>query len=182
MYREVFFPGSTFKVVTGSIGVDTGKVTPDQPVYPVETGYDIDSPSATCRTSAAARAAGRCSRSCGCRATAPSPRWATRHRRARAWSQGSERFGFNARPPIDLPAAAASRFPTEFPADQGNGPIAQASIGQGDTSATPLQMALVAAAVANEGRIMAPHLLRKISDPDGRTIRDAKRPASGRRP
>jgi peptidoglycan glycosyltransferase len=88
--------------------------------------------------------------------------------------QGSERFGFNARPPIDLPAAAASRFPTEFPADQGNGPIARASIGQGDTSSTPLQMALVAAAVANEGRIMAPHLLQKISDPDGSTIREAE--------
>ena len=32
--RSVFFPGSTFKVVTGSTGLETGKVTPDNPVFP----------------------------------------------------------------------------------------------------------------------------------------------------
>jgi peptidoglycan glycosyltransferase len=35
-------------------------------------------------------------------------------------------------------------------------------------------MALVAAAVANDGRIMAPHLLSKVSDTNGRTLRAAK--------
>jgi peptidoglycan glycosyltransferase len=84
---------------------------------------------------------------------------------------GVEKFGFNARPPIDLPAAAASRFPTEFPANQGNGPLARASIGQGDASATPLQMALIAAGVANNGTIMEPHLLDKITDDDNRVVR-----------
>ena len=38
-YREIFFPGSTFKVVTGSAGLVSGKVTTDTPSYPVVTSY-----------------------------------------------------------------------------------------------------------------------------------------------
>ncbi len=38
-WQERFFPGSTFKVVTGSIGVESGLVTTDQPVFPTETAY-----------------------------------------------------------------------------------------------------------------------------------------------
>jgi len=86
---------------------------------------------------------------------------------------GAESFGFNQRPPFDLPVPAASTFPTAFPDDQGNGPLARASIGQGDVSATPLQMALVAAAVANDGVLMAPHVLDRVTDGDGDTVRQA---------
>src|SRR5206468_1548972 len=39
-WQETFFPGSTFKVVTGSIGLESGLVTPDEPVFPVETQYE----------------------------------------------------------------------------------------------------------------------------------------------
>ena len=39
MYRETFFPGSTFKVVTGSVGVQSGMVTQTQPVYPAVSSY-----------------------------------------------------------------------------------------------------------------------------------------------
>jgi peptidoglycan glycosyltransferase len=84
---------------------------------------------------------------------------------------GAEAFGFNDTPPIDLPDAAASRFPTEYPENQGNGPLARAAIGQGDVSSTPLQMALVTAAIANGGSIMVPHLMERISDDKNKTIR-----------
>src|SRR5690606_22204049 len=83
---------------------------------------------------------------------------------------GAERFGFNQRPPFDLPAPAASAFPTEFPANQGNGPLARASIGQGDVSATPLQVAMVAAAIANGGVVMAPHVLDRVTDDQGTVV------------
>ena len=76
-----------------------------------------------------------------------------------AWSHGAERFGFNAaaaaRPAGRRPRRA---FPTEFPDDQGNGPLAQAVDRPERRAATPLQMALVAAGVANDGVIMAPHV------------------------
>jgi peptidoglycan glycosyltransferase len=42
--------------------------------------------------------------------------------------------------------------------------LAQSSIGQNEVSATPLQMAMVAAAVANGGKIMVPHVMREVRD------------------
>ena len=78
---------------------------------------------------------------------------------------GAQAFGFNAKPPIDLPAAAASNFPTDF---RRNLPaLAQSSIGQNDVQATPLQMALVAAAIANGGSMMTPHVMQEIRDSEG---------------
>ena len=47
------------------------------------------------------------------------------------------------------------------------------SIGQNDVQATPLQMALVAAGVANDGVVMTPHVMAEIRDRDGRGARDA---------
>lgn len=171
-YRRSFFPGSTFKVVTGSIGVDRGVVTPEEPVYPAAAEFDIDFTEdglsnfggATCGGSLLDVLAESCNSafaSMGVDTIGED-----------GMVDGAEQFGFNERPPFDLPAAAASTFPTDFPDDQGNGPLARASIGQGDVSATPLQMAMVAAAVANDGVVMAPHVLQQVTDDRGETVRD----------
>jgi peptidoglycan glycosyltransferase len=81
----------------------------------------------------------------------------------------AEAFGFGSVPPIDLPGAAASVFP---PASAINAPSASpylgySAIGQYDDNATVLQMALVAAAIADHGTIMAPHLVNKVVGSDG---------------
>ena len=75
---------------------------------------------------------------------------------------GAESFGFNDAPPIDLPGPAKSVFPTNFTNDLPK--LAQSSIGQNDVQASPLQMALVAAGVANQGKIMKPHVMTEIRD------------------
>jgi len=174
MYRELFFPGSTFKVVTGSIGVDDGLVTPQQPVYPVRTSYDIDFTNDDLSNFGGEACGGALFEILRVSCNSSFAEMGDKTIGSQKMVEGAERFGFNQKPPIDLPAPAASRFPTEFPKDQGNGPIARASIGQGDTSATPLQMALVAAAIANGGTIMEPHLLSKLTDTDGRTLHSAE--------
>ncbi|MCP6726300.1 penicillin-binding transpeptidase domain-containing protein, partial [Klebsiella pneumoniae] len=38
-WRDRFFPGSTFKIVTAAAGLESGKVTPTSPVYPRESSY-----------------------------------------------------------------------------------------------------------------------------------------------
>jgi peptidoglycan glycosyltransferase len=48
--------------------------------------------------------------------------------------------------------------------------LALSSIGQFDTAATPLQMAMVSAAVANGGMLMAPHLVERTTAGDGATV------------
>src|SRR5204863_7945354 len=64
----------------------------------------------------------------------------------------AESFGFNKDVPIDLTSPARSNFPTDF--EHNTPALAQSAIGQNDVAATPLQMAMVAAAVANGGDVM----------------------------
>jgi peptidoglycan glycosyltransferase len=48
--------------------------------------------------------------------------------------------------------------------------IGRIAIGQGGLLVTPMQMAMVAAAVANDGKLMKPHFATKIVDRDGRIV------------
>src|SRR5207247_7284069 len=45
--------------------------------------------------------------------------------------------------------------------------LAQSAIGQNDVAASPLQMALAAAAIANGGVIMKPHVMNEVRDDEG---------------
>jgi peptidoglycan glycosyltransferase len=58
--------------------------------------------------------------------------------------------------------------------------LAQTSIGQRDVRVTPLQAAMIAAAVANDGSIMAPYLVDQVRAPD-LTVLDRTRPEEFRR-
>jgi penicillin-binding protein A len=87
-----------------------------------------------------------------------------------------ERFGFNADPALDYPDAQMAPSGVQFegglaqPGDPVD--IGRVAIGQGGLTATPMQMAEVAATIANGGSLMAPTLLQEAKDPDGRTIED----------
>jgi len=161
-YQERYFPGSTFKTVTGSIGVDTGVVTVESPSYPVATSY---TPPGT--TKSISNFGGE---SCGgtlypilqVSCNSAFAQMGTETIGPDRMIAGAQAFGFNSKPPIDLPAPVASSFPTDF---RRNLPaLAQASIGQNDVQATPLQMALVAATIANGGTMMKPHVLQDVRD------------------
>jgi peptidoglycan glycosyltransferase len=80
----------------------------------------------------------------------------------------AERFGFNEELPLDV-GNEASTMP-DIPDDQA--PLrAYAGIGQGDVVATPMQMALVAAGIANDGEVPQPRLVREIISPQGGIVR-----------
>jgi len=91
-------------------------------------------------------------------------------------SQQAALFGFNTVPPLDLPTGYVqpSTYPTAQELSQGGNPgvpgLYYSAFGQQDVSATALQMALVAAAVANGGAEMVPHLLEKVTDAQGRVV------------
>jgi peptidoglycan glycosyltransferase len=166
-YRERFFPGSTFKVVTASAGLTSGKVTPDQPVYPTASEYLPRGTTRPLRNFGGSTCGGTLFSiiqvSCNTAfaqmgvETGPEQMVAT-----------AESFGFNRDVPIDLPDPAKSNFPTDFA--QNVPALAQSAIGQNDVAATPLQMALVAAAIANRGTVMQPHVLAEVRDNDGEVI------------
>jgi penicillin-binding protein A len=74
----------------------------------------------------------------------------------------AEAFGFGDDSYLDELHQVASTFPASPDEPQ----TAQSAIGQFDVSATPLQMAMVAAGIANDGTVMRPYLVDKVYSPD----------------
>jgi len=82
-----------------------------------------------------------------------------------------DKFGFNREPALALPAEK-SRLP-QFN-KLADGELAQTAIGQGELLVTPLSMALMTAALANQGVIMKPLLVTAVTDTQGQTIKTFK--------
>lgn len=78
-----------------------------------------------------------------------------------ALREQAERFGYNSQPLPEM-NAATSVFPDELDEPQ----TALAAIGQFDVRATPLEIAMTSAAVANRGVLMRPYLVEEILGPD----------------
>jgi peptidoglycan glycosyltransferase len=79
-------------------------------------------------------------------------------------------FGFDQQPPIDLPFGAQSYFPPANTIAKNPPAIAFSAIGQQNVQATPLEMAMVAGGIANNGVIMTPHILGHVTDSQGQTV------------
>jgi peptidoglycan glycosyltransferase len=169
-YRERYFPGSSFKVVTASTALATGKATVDQPVFPDLTQLPLPQSSQPISNFGG--------ESCG----GPLPE-ALMVSCNTAFAQlgldmggpilssGAQSFGFDSVPPIDLPFGAQSVFPKADAFVHDKPALAKSAIGQQDVQATPLQMALVAAGIANGGVIMVPHVMKEIRDSEGNVVR-----------
>jgi peptidoglycan glycosyltransferase len=63
---------------------------------------------------------------------------------------------------------------SQFPADPNPPQVAQSAIGQFDVQATPLQMAMVAAGIANKGDVMKPYLVQSVKTADLKTVSETK--------
>ncbi|MGL5417549.1 MAG: peptidoglycan D,D-transpeptidase FtsI family protein [Clostridium sp.] len=85
-----------------------------------------------------------------------------------ALRETAEMFGFNEQ----IPAIGFTMSKSQFPKYQSwqVGDIAQSGIGQSGVLATPMQMALVASTVANDGVMMEPKLVDKIINQQGKTV------------
>lgn len=83
----------------------------------------------------------------------------------------ADKFGFNAVPLDDIPSSASS-----FPAEMDAPSLAQSAIGQRDVRVTPLQVAMVTAAIANNGELMQPYLVDEVRDSDLVSVMDRTDP------
>ena len=79
-----------------------------------------------------------------------------------ALREQAEAFGFGD-DSLSVPTSVATSV---FPEDPDEPQTAQSAIGQFNVRATPLQMAMVAAGVANDGEVMEPYLVREVQAPD----------------
>lgn len=81
----------------------------------------------------------------------------------------AEAFGLNRDWEFDLDRVATSRIPKELDEPA----TAQSAIGQRDVRVTPMQVAMITAAIANDGLMMTPQLVRQVEDNAGRVIRSS---------
>ena len=170
-YRERYAPGSTFKVVTAAAAIErAGELVTKQ--YPVLKTLDLPQTDQDLPNFGGGSCGGtlpdllRVSCNTGFAQVGLDVG-------AEALAGEAGEFGFGSVPPIDMPAAARSIFPPEETFRRDVPALAKSAIGQQDVTATPLQMALVAAGVANGGVVMEPQVMAEIRDPQGRLIRTA---------
>lgn len=168
-YQEVFTPGSIFKVITAAAGLSSGQVTVDEPVYEVTDEYIPPLTNRPINNFANSSCGGnleeilRVSCNTAFAQMGVDLGAVTMHAQAQA-------FGFNSVPPFQLEDGVASRFPAPSVFDQNTPLLAQAAFGHFDVRTTPLQMAMVAGAVANSGIVMEPTLVSRVVDSKGNTI------------
>jgi peptidoglycan glycosyltransferase len=168
-YRERYPPGSTFKVITSSVALGTGQFSPETN-FPVLTELDLPQTNNTLKNFGGESCGGTLALSFqeSCNTTFGQIGLDL----GDAFVPGMEKFGIGSAPPLDVaPGAAASVGPPPGSFQQNQPLFAFAGIGQGDVAVTPLEMALSASAVANNGQIMQPHVADRITDGDDNTVK-----------
>ena len=96
-------------------------------------------------------------------------------------SEYSERFGFGHEPPLAVGATESRLTSPDSELIDNRALLADTAFGQGELLVTPLQMALIGAAIANGGEIMEPYLVESIVDAEGEIIERAS-PSRWKRP
>ncbi|CCK31011.1 penicillin-binding protein [Streptomyces davaonensis JCM 4913] len=80
----------------------------------------------------------------------------------------AEKFGFND-DEQDVPVRA---YASVYPSDMDEAQTALTGIGQFDVTATPLEMAMVSAAISNGGKLVSPHMVSQVTDGGGDVLQD----------
>ena len=156
-------PGSTFKVVTAAAALASGRFTPES-VIPGPRSYNLPNSikkirnwnGLPCGPDGLVTLREALAISCN---TAFA--WLGNELGAQALRAQAEAMGFDHEFAVPL-RASTSRFPENPDEPQ----TAMSAIGQFDVRATALQMAMVAAAVGNNGRLMEPYLVQEVRGPD----------------
>ena len=79
----------------------------------------------------------------------------------------AESFGFNKEITLEIPVSKSTLLKSDSRTN-----VASVGYGQGDTLTTPLHMAMVTSAIANDGVMMQPYLVSKITDKDGTILKE----------
>jgi len=173
---QTYPPGSTFKVITTAAALSSGKYNPDSEIpAPNKLTFPNGKPLAnfageTCSPSQRESLRDALRQSCN-----------TAYAKlgiavgSDAIQKQAQAFGFGQSLQIPM-TTAKSNVPLEHDAPF----VAQEAIGQHDDAVTPLQMAMVAAGIANHGIVMKPYLVAQERAPDSSVLSQTQPQELGR--
>jgi penicillin-binding protein A len=167
-YQQRYMPGSTFKILTTSIGLQNGALDL-QTTFPDESSWlppQTDDPienfgGTTCGGDLTEVFTRSCNIPFAKTSVALGPE---------AMIDGVAEWGVGETLPIDLPRPAASTFGDTTDLDQKLPLLAMRGFGGNEVQMVPLHMAMVAATVANGGAMMKPYVVDSTYDHDGRLL------------
>ena len=167
-YQERYMPGSTFKVITTGIALESGILSLDNSFpnerewVPPQTNDPIQNYNGSlCGGDLATVFARSCNIPFAQIATLLGPE---------GMVEGTEAWGIGEELPIDLPRPAASTFGNTTNLAQELPLLAIRGFGQSEVQMVPLHMAMVAGTVANGGRMMKPYAVQATYDQAGRVL------------
>jgi peptidoglycan glycosyltransferase len=174
--QGLYPPGSTFKVVTAATALETGTFTPTSTfaggrcitVYrPLCNAANEVAPTPNSLADALVYSYNTTFARVGQKVGLP------------ALVDQMKRFGFWSLPPLDYPSdqmaiSGIYTAPGRLASPRRRADVARVAIGQAGLLVTPLQMAMVTAAIANGGLVVAPRLLDRVRSPSGRLVYEAR--------
>jgi len=170
--NATFPPGSTFKLITSSAAFATHKASNENSTIPAPRFYRLPGSHSTLTNDAGAPCGNghpqilyALTVSCN---TAFAKLGVTVG--GSALHSMANAYGFNT-PSLTIPLPVSA---SAYPALTDPAQIALSSIGQFNDTETPLQEAMVAAAIANQGTLMRPYLVAQIKAPDQSTVQTAQ--------
>ena len=160
---DLYAPGSTFKILVAAAAIDSGQFTPEdtfadpaQLTLPQSTAVIKNANNGPCGDGTTVTIATALRLSCNI----PFAELGLALGED-TLAEYTEAFGFGTT--FEIPMVAT---PSSFPTGLDDAQLMLSSFGQFDVRVTPLQMALVSAAIANGGNLMQPTLLDRIIAPD----------------
>jgi peptidoglycan glycosyltransferase len=167
-YRQRYFPGSSFKIITASAVYDHAPPLATK-VYPTLAALPLPQTTNLLHNFAGETCGGQllelftvsCDTGFG---------QVGLDLGAGPLATEAESFGFNKVPPIDLPFPVVSTFPPASAFANDLPGLAFSAIGQQNVEATPLEMAMVGGAIADGGTIMTPHILGHVTNAQNQIV------------
>ena len=161
--QSLLAPGSVFKLVDTAAALESGKFdadsvipNPQQFLLPGTNTYLPNYVTGACSARSEADFAFALAQSCNTVFAQVAIELGQDNLAAQA-----EKFGFDA--PLSIPTSVVA---SNFPENEDQAQLALSSIGQGSVTATPLQVAMISSAIANNGVQMTPNLVRSVRAPD----------------
>ncbi|MFI8511418.1 peptidoglycan D,D-transpeptidase FtsI family protein [Streptomyces sp. NPDC085460] len=158
--REIYPPGSVFKVVTAAAALENGKVSDIDAATDTPEGWKIPLSTVPMKNHSGGCANASLNEALRVSCNSVFAKLGD-DVGVEKMNEMAEKFGFNAEQFTPVRSAASVY---DKKADRGGNALS--SIGQFNTATTPLQMAMVTAAIANDGKLMKPYMINQLRAPN----------------